>query len=307
MAKIEYVRKRLLTKSMDIVNKANEIIAELEAEGYQLTLRQLYYQFVARDIFPNTIKSYKRLVFIMNEARLAGLVDWDSLEDRTRNLQGFNHYASPEDYLHRLANNFHLNTREGQSTYLEIWVEKEALIGVVARVAQKWDIDYFACRGYVSQSEQHDAAMRIYDKLMSHDRAIVLHLGDHDPSGIDMTRDIEDRMKLFLGHYGEAENFSIQRLALNMNQVKQYKPPENPAKMTDSRFGGYEALHGTKSWELDALAPKVIDKLIDNAVREHTDIELWESRKELQEEGREKLRKAARDMSNPPKKKAKKK
>lgn len=304
MAKIAYLRKRLLAKSMDIVNKANEIIAELEGQGYQLTLRQLYYQFIARDIFPNTERSYKRLIFIMNEARLAGLVDWDSLEDRTRNLQGNNHYETPEEYLARLANSFHLNTREGQSTYLEIWVEKEALVGVIGRVARKYDIDYFACRGYVSQSEQHDAALRIRDKLYEHDRAIILHLGDHDPSGIDMTRDIEDRMKLFLAHYGCSQQFTIQRLALNMAQVKKYKPPENPAKVTDSRFVGYEAEFGDKSWELDALEPRIIDKLIDDAVREHTDIELWEERKQLQEEGRQKLRDAADEMANPkPKKK----
>lgn len=298
MAKIAYMRKTPLAKSLAIIKTANEIIDEMKAEGYQLTLRQLYYQFIARNIFPNTEKSYKRLIVVMNTGRLAGLVDWDSLEDRTRNLQGNNHYDTPEDYLRSMADNFKLNTREGQETYLEIWVEKEALISVVGRVAQKYDVDYFACRGYVSQSEQHDAAMRIRSKLSHHKKAIILHLGDHDPSGIDMTRDIEDRMKLFLGYYKKDKQFHIERLALNMNQVKKHKPPANPAKSSDKRFAGYEELYGKDSWELDSLAPKLIDKLVDDAVLNHTDVKLWEKRKKLQKEGRAKLHEAARKLED---------
>jgi hypothetical protein len=99
----------------------------------------------------------------------------------------------------------------------------------------------------------------------------VIHLGDHDPSGIDMTRDNTDRLAMFA-----REEVEVRRIALNMAQIIEYEPPPNPAKETDSRAEGYIAKYGAKSWELDALDPKVIDTLIENEIRDFIDEDRWE-------------------------------
>jgi hypothetical protein len=125
------------------------------------------------------------------------------------------------------------------------------------------------------------AAMRLKGHIKRGQTPIILHLGDHDPSGKDMTRDITDRLELFVGDAVE-----IKRLALNMNQVEQYGPPPNPAKITDSRAEGYIAEFGNESWELDALEPTVLADLIRNAVVAVRDAEKWEA--QVEEEGTQK-------------------
>lgn len=121
---------------------------------------------------------------------------------------------------------------------------------------------------------------------------IVFHLGDHDPSGIDMTRDIEDRLALFADHVIE-----VRRLALNRDQIDLYKPPPNPAKVTDSRSDGYIAEHGHDSWELDALSPTVLADLITDAVTGVRDELAWSAAAKREASERTLLREAARNLS----------
>jgi hypothetical protein len=253
MPKICYIERRFSTDKLDIIVKANEIIEEYEALGFTLTLRQLYYQFVARDLIPNTFQSYKRLGDIINEGRLAGLIDWTAIEDRTRNVQI---PLAFEDVAHRLesaAHNFALDKWRGQEFRPEVWIEKDALVGVIEGICDEMNVAYFSCRGYTSQSEMWGAAMR-YKKQhrATGQMPVLIHLGDHDPSGIDMSRDIAARIALFMG----IDKFPVQRIALNMDQVEHYGPPPNPAKITDSRCAGYIRNYGEESWELDALEPQ---------------------------------------------------
>jgi hypothetical protein len=125
-----------------------------------------------------------------------------------------------------------------------------------------------------------------------HERVVVLHLGDHDPSGLDMSRDIRERLQLFAsGHLGwtDAQRIEVRRIALNFDQVEEYDPPPNPAKLTDSRGAGYVAEHGYESWELDALEPRVLAGLIDEAIADVVDMDLLEERRGDQERERERL------------------
>jgi hypothetical protein len=127
---------------------------------------------------------------------------------------------------------------------------------------------------------QAQRCLRVKHRLQT---PVILHLGDHDPSGIDMTRDITDRFKMFMG------GIEIERLALNFNQVEQYNPPPNFAKETDSRYQGYFDLYGGESWELDALRPTVIAELIRTAVENLRDDDLWDAAVKEQEESRKRL------------------
>lgn len=283
--KLKYINKRFSIESLRMIEQANSIISEYQARGYDLTLRQLYYQFVSRNLIKNKQKEYSRLGNIINNARLAGLVDWNSIVDRTRNMRSNQHWNTPQEILEAAANSFYMDHWSGQQQRLQVWIEKDALLGVISRVCKDNDITYFSCRGYVSQSEMWEAGTYIgrlfkqYD-ILTH----VLHLGDHDPSGIDMTRDIHERLSMFAGI-----RVPVHRGALNMEQIKQYNPPPNPAKTTDSRFQGYIKKYGHESWELDALDPDILVSIIQRYVSDIIDTEIREKVLKVEKQHKEKL------------------
>lgn len=281
MPKIQYENKNFKPATLAIIDQANAIIGEYAALGYDLTLRQLYYQFVSRDLIANKQTEYKRLGGIISDGRRAGLIDWSAITDRTRNLRGLGHFESPAEVVQAAADSYRLDKWASQHFRVEIWVEKDALAGVFERVGNALDIPYFSCRGYTSDSEMWSAAMRLSSYRRGGQVPLILHFGDHDPSGIDMTRDIEDRLQLFA-----RRPIEVRRLALTMEQIEQYDPPPNPAKETDSRFVGYQDLHGDESWELDALEPTVLANLVRAEVREILELGPWED--VVQKENREK-------------------
>ena len=287
MTRIAYIEKRFSKATLADISRANAIVAEYTAHHLRLTLRQLYYQFVSRGLSENTARAYKRLGGIISDARLAGLVDWEAIEDRTRQLRGNAHWADPTEILEAAWTSFRLDRWEGQEYRPEVWIEKEALAGVVAGICEDLDVDYFACRGFVSQSEMWSAAERLKARANQGQTPVILYLGDHDPSGLDMTRDVSDRQTLFMG------GIELRRLALNMDQVEQYKPPPNPAKFTDSRIAGYVKLYGRESWELDALNPEVLVALIRSAVLDLRDEQLWLNRLALEGRYKSELRELA--------------
>lgn len=267
MTKIAYQKYRFSKPTLEIIELANDIIAEYLKDEYTLTLRQLYYQFVARGYIPNNEAQYNRLGSIINKGRLAGLIDWIAIEDRLRILEKNSHWNHPSEIIDAAAKQFRLDTRQTQNTYIEVWVEKDALSGVLERVCPGLDVSYMSCRGYVSQSAMWRASIRFLKEEKTRE-VLIFYLGDHDPSGLDMSRDIENRLALF-----GCIRTTVERIALNINQIEQYQPPPNPAKITDSRYKNYVEQFGENSWELDALDPKVIVGLIENAVGDNTDIE----------------------------------
>ncbi|WNX85770.1 hypothetical protein RWV98_05745 [Agathobaculum sp. NTUH-O15-33] len=265
MPKIKYVPKAFRGERLELIQRVNTVISEYEKQGFSLTLRQAYYQMVARAIIPNNERSYKNLGALINDARLAGMIDWNAIEDRTRNLRGNSHWQNPGSIIRSAAWSYHRDHWQGQRYYVEVWVEKDALVGIVGQICERLDVNYFSCRGYVSQSEMWTAARRLRDRQMKqHQSVVLLHLGDHDPSGKDMSRDIVDRLDLF-----GVLAVDFKRLALNMNQIEQYNPPPNPTKLTDSRASGYIQEFGGECWELDALEPQVISDLIEYNVRRY--------------------------------------
>lgn len=309
--KVQYQEIKMRPESIRMIEVANKIIDSYQAQGYSLSLRQVYYQFVARDLFPddrtwrwtgskwvrdpkgtkNADPNYKWLGDLINNGRLAGLLDWDAIEDRTRNLQGLSHWSSPAEIMRSAYSSFKIDKWADQPNRIEVWVEKDALVGVLERVCNRHDVSYFACRGYVSQSEMWGAAQRLLGYVQDGQDVHILHLGDHDPSGIDMSRDIEDRLGLFMGE--DSSSVTINRLALNWDQVEQYSPPPNPAKATDARFISYQRQFGDESWELDALEPSVIDALIGDQILDLRDDDLWDTKKAEEADHVQSLRRAA--------------
>lgn len=292
-----FVEKNFSAESKVIIYDANAIIAEYQAQGFTLTLRQLYYQFVSRDLIPNKQSEYKRLGSVINDARLAGLIDWDAIEDRTRNLEVQPAWDSPNAILDVVANQYRTDPWKYQKYRVEVWLEKEALVGVIEPACQRWRVPYFACRGYSSQSEQWRAGKRFGRYVRAGKKVVVLHLGDHDPSGIDMTRDNSDRLNMFAR---SMTGVQVKRIALNMDQVEQYSPPPNSAKATDARFAGYQSLYGDESWELDALSPTVIDALISDDIEILVDQEAWDVSMANEERERRALTRLAAEWTPDP-------
>lgn len=288
MPKIAYRPKKFGPDRLDKIEKTNVIIDEYKAQGYELTLRQVYYQFVSRGYIANNMREYKNLGDIINDGRLAGLIDWEAVVDRTRDLKSLSHWNSPADIVDACARQFRFDKWVGQPRRVEVWVEKDAIVGILEPICNELDVAYFSCRGYTSQSEMWSAAMRLKAYRDNGQEPLILHLGDHDPSGKDMTRDITDRLSEF--SYGDIE---VKRLALNMSQVEQYGPPPNPAKITDSRAKNYIDEFGAESWELDALEPAVIAQLIRDNVYAHRDTTLWDAKVAEEEGARKQLTKVS--------------
>jgi hypothetical protein len=300
--KEEYQNWNPSKESHRLLDAITGILEDFEDQGYKLTLRQLYYQLVSKDIIPNSVKEYTRIGNVVSRGRLAGLIDWAMIEDRMRVPQSRGHWDSPREILEAASKTYYRSRWENQENYIEVWCEKDAVSNILEPVCRRWDVLFLANRGYSSQSAMYDAGKR-YEAAHFEGKALTLiYFGDHDPSGIDMTRDIRDRMKLFLEYRDivaeEDIVLRVERVALNMDQVNQYNPPENPAKVTDSRFAGYAKYYGYSSWELDALEPSVLDQLVDDKIKEFVDRDLWDDVEDLEEDHKERLRKIAEEWED---------
>lgn len=302
MPRIKYDTIKFNADKKAIIDRANVIIADYQAQNLDLTLRQLYYQFVSKDAFPdswkdpktgstNNEKSYDKLGIIITNGRMAGLIDWGAIVDRTRHVRQQPHWSSPQDIVNVCAAQFAIDKWARQPNYVEVWIEKDALLGVVEGVCQENDVPYMACRGYASASEVWRAGYnRFRPKLQAGKHGVVLYLGDHDPSGMDMPRDLQCRLDTFTSKPGGVK---IKRLALNIDQVELYDPPPNPTKVTDSRAAKYIDEFGQECWELDALDPIVIRDLISAAIEEYREEDLWQDALSQERAGRQSLKAVA--------------
>lgn len=260
--KIAYTEKlKLGPANKERLEIINEIIERYVDDGYVMTLRQLYYQLVQRNIIPNVSKEYAKLSTLLKQGRMAGIVDWDAIEDRGRQPKIPWSTSGIAGALKTIHQQYRLDRMKEQRYYIEIWVEKDALSNVMRRVTEKYHVNLMVNKGYSSCSAMHESFQRFRDAEKD---GVLLYFGDHDPSGKDMVRDIEDRMREF--GLGRDYAFRVENPALNMDQIRRYALPENPAKLTDPRAVEYIKQYGNKSWELDALEPPVLVAIVEKAI-----------------------------------------
>jgi hypothetical protein len=273
MTCIRYVDHSFHKKSRDLLDQLNLVLAEFDRQGFTLTVRQLYYQAVARALLPeNTAEQYDKICTLVKNGRLAGLIDWGLIEDRGRSFTERNRWDSPADILDAAARDYHQDMWRTQAIRPWVVVEKDALTGILEPVCHELDVPLLAARGYASMSAFHEFALeRLNPAIAAGQRVLVLHLGDHDPSGIDMTRDLTDRIALFTGR-----QIQVNRLGLNFDQVQKFNPPSNFAKDKDSRTPAYTKQFGSACWELDALAPAFLANLVRNAIEALIDWDAWD-------------------------------
>ena len=266
--KLAFRTQRITPKRAEQIERANAILEEYAEQGYRLTLRQLYYQLVARDMVPNAVREYTKLSETCVIGRMNGLIDWYAMEDRLRKPYLTYAVGSIEEAIEDTISQYKRDRQEGQPCNIEIWTEKDAVSNILKRVSEHYHTRLMVNRGYTSCSAMYEAHNRVQD-APNDDGSVILYVGDHDPSGLDMLRDIEDRLEEF----GVGGRFKIVPVALTMEQIKKYDPPPNPAKISDPRAGWYIREFGDMSWELDALKPEVLEKIVKRAVLAHLDSE----------------------------------
>lgn len=264
-------------KYEETVREVNRILGEYTMA---LTLRQVYYRLVAGVLIPNTRSAYNSLSSQLVTAREQGQVDEARFIDRSRRIDD-NCFDTPENFLqacrYTLKVNFVRRFWTSQPTYIEVWVEKDALSQVLLGAVKDLNTIVAPSRGYSSYSYLRDASHRIDSQ--NKDRAIILHFADHDPSGIDMSRDLGDR----LSRYSSTE-IEVKRIALTFDQVQEYRLIPNPTKMADPRSDGYTNLYGDECWELDAIEPDKLMRITEEAVS--SEVEDWGAWEELKEQER---------------------
>lgn len=279
-----FIDMNFRAERLALIEEVNDVLDRYRSLGYDLTVRQVYYQLVSQDLIPNNPKSYNRIKSLISDGRKAGLIDWDMIVDRTRKTIVPPHWDSPADIIEAAARSFRIDKWENQPNHVEIMVEKEALSGILAPTCEDLDVNFTANKGYSSDSAMYRAGKRIHRKVMQGKVPYILYLGDHDPSGLDMDRDIKGRLEMF----GDLD-LEVIRLALKMEQVEQMDVPENPAKTSDSRYEAYFVEFGGSSWELDAVEPTELVRLVTEYVESLRHNELWNEKVEWENQCREDL------------------
>ena len=262
--KIKYQNEVFYGKTCKLIKNINEIVESYNRRGIKLTVRQVYYQCVTGNLIANSKREYDKISDIIARARLAGLINWDFIEDRTRTLRENDHWDNPREILRACADQYRIDTRATQNFYIECWIEKDSLISILESVAHRLDVPCYSCRGYSSLTALNEAA----DRLKHSGREnIILYAGDHDPSGMKIPEVIE-RLKLF------GTNFILKRIGITLSQIRELNLPPYPVKDKDGNIKEYIAKTGLKdAWELDALPPEFLMNLYESEINALTDFE----------------------------------
>lgn len=300
--KIKYRRIKLALANKIRLDLVNNIIEEYLSQGYKLTLRQLYYQLVSRDVIPNNPREYAKLSILLREGRMGGIVDWEAIEDRVRVPDIPPSWDKPADIIQSAENSYAVPRMEGQKCYVEVFVEKDALSGVLKRVTRPYHIPITVNRGYSSATAMHDTFVRMYENVFIRknpaNNVKILYVGDFDPSGLDMIRDVEDRITDFMVGSGFNCDLEIVPVALTAEQIEKYNPPPNPAKKSDPRAKDFIMKYGHSSWEVDALKPEVLHQTLDNEIRKHIDINQYNKMLNKEKKDKKILTRLVNEMSD---------
>jgi hypothetical protein len=290
-----FIEHRFTKATRTVLDQGIKILDEYMAKGFVLTLRQLFYQYVARKYLPNQQTAYAKVCRVIGDARNAGLVDWAAIEDRSRELNSVPYDASPTAAIEFAADTYRENFWLDQPYYPIVAIEKDALLGVIEDVCRhEFGVDHLSIHGSSSDTRLYDLGKKCADAIKRGKIPVVLLLTDHDPTGWDMRRDVKER----LARYAR-KSVKVLVLGLTLRQARdQYDLPVNFAKETDPRYEAYvEEFDTTDCWELDALSPEVIVDLIRTALNELIDRRRWQAAERRQQRNRALIQAAARKLA----------
>jgi len=294
----------------DIIEAIMEVTAAEMQKGFAISLRGLFYKLVSQNLILNYLEPYQKLSSIVDDCKYSGLLDWNAIKvDGARDMRIDYSVDGIPDALNDTITQYKLNRQEGQSNYIEVWCEKETLVDILRRVTDKYHIPLCIVKGRNSSSAIYKGYQRFREEIDTGRPAKLIYIGDHDPSGLDMIRDIEQRTAFMLknsrvdySRYNASYNstleyktllpeyFAVMPIALTMYQVKRYNLPDNYAKESDKLFNWYVQTYKTdKSWEVDALNSSVLTKLLEKTITGLMDLDLYENILQREAEDKAKL------------------
>lgn len=269
--------------------QVSSIVDAYMEKNIKLSNRQLYYRLVGKKWIPNYIEIYKRICAFLTDCRYGGYIDWDAIEDRGRVPKRKSQWESVQSLIESAIASYRLPRWKDQKYYVELYCEKEAMESVLRPIADKYHLYFGYNKGYCSASTIREIAERTEKQILNGKEVVLLYLGDHDPSGLDMIRDVETRVREFLevwfstkgkitymeSQYFVDEHFKIKHVALKKEQIEQYDLPPNPAKFSDPRAKDYINEYGEISWELDALEPEILIQLTEDAILQYLNVDKY--------------------------------
>lgn len=251
--------KRRSKKVLDRISNVNSILNEYDSD---MTIRQIFYQFVSRNWILNTVNGYRRVQYAIKEGRFEGDIDWNRIVDLSRPEYEVSTWDSLSSFLKSVRSSFKLDFWDGSDNYVEVWTEKDALSGVIRPITEQFRVKLVVVRGYDSLSN----LIRARARYQSKSNPTIIYVGDHDPSGLDIPKSISRIV-------GDAA--IVERVALTLDQIKEYGLPSQRVKREDPRSYGYSLATGlTECWELDALPPDILRTVITDAISKFVDFDI---------------------------------
>ena len=246
-------RSRRSAAEIDIIREA--ILVVLEA-GFPMTLRQLFYKLVSTRVIPKTEAEYDNTVGrLVKEMRLSGQLPWRWITDNTRGQRKVRTSSSLEGALEDTARFYRRDIWDDQPEYVEIWCEKDAISGVLWPVVAEWHVPLMITRGYPSLSFMYETAATI---SAVNRRVHIAYLGDWDPSGLDIQRNVEERLREFAPEV----DLDFRRLAVTPAQVREFGLLTRPTKTTDSRAKGFRG----ESVDVDAIDSNQLRGMVEEFI-----------------------------------------
>jgi hypothetical protein len=250
------IKRRRATKAE--VELRRENLLEIVTAMKPMTVRQVFYQATVRSIVEKSEAGYTKVQTDLVQMRRAGNLSYDWLADTTRWQRKPRTYSGVAHALEETARFYRKSLWDDIDAYAEVWLEKDALAGVVMPITAAYDVPLMVSRGYASLSFLHSAADYIKDLGVP---TYIYHLGDFDPSGINAGEKIEETLREMAP---DAEIY-FERIAVTERQIAQWNLPSRPTKATDTRAKNFGAI----SVELDAIEPDILRALVLDAIENH--------------------------------------
>jgi len=248
-------------QSLELLTQVQEII---DSYDFALTLRQIYYQLVARQIIPNEQRYYKKLSRLCVAGRDEGILPEEGFADRLRAVDKLGSWSDLNEFMQAVKRSYRKDKWQNQDNYLEIWTEKDALRSVLTEITYKYDVALMVARGQLSRTEVYRTAERYKNKIDK--KCYLYYCGDFDPSGLSIYNSIKKRIMDF----GVFINF--ERIALTQKQIEEYQLPSDPAKQSDPNYNKFISIYGSDMVvELDSLPPDVLRKIIEDCILQNID------------------------------------
>jgi len=256
-----------------------DAVEELTGRYDRMTVRQVFYQLEMAGVVEKTEAGYRQVQNQVLVMRRKGLLDWGFITDGTRWQRKPKSYADAGEYAERIARSYRRDLWQRQGVRIEIWLEKDALADVILDVTKAWDVSLMVSRGQSSSTFLYTAG-KFAEQAWKADETdtFVYMLYDFDAGGERAARTIARDLPEFAGEAW----VNVHRLAVTEEQVREWSLPTRPAKKSDPEAKKF----GDKAVELDAIDPKQLTTLVENAILSHVDRHAWEVEKRIEKEER---------------------